>query len=152
MCRNHLVIVEQRQAAVIAEDGSAGMWYNAPDGVSVLTGNKPGNVTMWKLYPFIEKTWGADEPENDIEEGISVEEEQQESTGPTGAAIFAGLMGKLKPMSGLIALVIIAILGIGSYAYFRRPSSELTEEEMERLHKMMEEMYRKSKEEQDRIN
>ena len=74
------------------------------------------------------------------------------STGPTGAAIFAGLMGKLKPMSGLIALVIIAILGIGSYAYFRRPSSELTEEEMERLHKMMEREYLKSKEEQDRIN
>ena len=137
MCRNHLVIVEQRQAAVIAEDGSAGMWYNAPDGVSVLTGNKPGNVTMWKLYPFVEKTWGADEPENDIEEGISVEEEQQESTGPTGAAIFAGLMGKLKPMHGLIALGIIAAIGL-SFAYFRRPSSELTPEEMERLNKMME--------------
>ncbi|MEK6868716.1 MAG: hypothetical protein AABX63_02445 [Nanoarchaeota archaeon] len=61
-------------------------------------------------------------------------------------------MGNLKPWHGLIALGIIAALIIGSFAYFRRQNSELTQEEMERLHKMMEEEYLKSKEEQDRVN
>ncbi len=91
-----------------------------------------------------------EEPEID-EEKTFEEEEQTEATGPTGAVILSDLMGNLKPMHGLIALGIIAAIGIGSYAYFRRPSSELTEEEMERLHKMMEREYLKAKE-QDRIN
>ena len=104
----------------------------------------------------IEGAGEAEEP-NDIEEGIDVEAGQQESAGSsgaaiTGAAIFSGLMGKLKPMSGLISLVIIAAIGIGSFAYFKRPSSELTPEEMEILHKMMEKEYLKSKEEQGRVN
>ncbi len=91
-----------------------------------------------------------EEPEID-EEKTFEEEEQTEATGPTGAVILSDLIGNLKPMHGLIALGIIAAIGIGSYAYFRRPSSELTEEEMERLHKMMEREYLKAKE-QDRIN
>ncbi|MBI2523506.1 hypothetical protein HYW19_03880 [Candidatus Woesearchaeota archaeon] len=102
---------------------------------------------------------GEAEGQNNIEEGISVDKAQQESAGSagsaiTGAAIFSGLMGKIKPMSGLISLVIIAAIGIGSFAYFRRPSSELTPEEMEILHKMMEKEYLKSirrEEEQNRL-
>ena len=86
-------------------------------------------------------------------ENIPKEETETGSVGPTGAAIFSGLMGKIKPMSGFIALGIIAAIGIGSFAYFnRKPSSELTPEEMEMLHKTMEKEYLKSKEEQDRIN
>ena len=72
------------------------------------------------------------------EENISREETETVSVGPTGAAIFSGLMGNLKPRHGLIALGIIAAIGLGSFAYLRKPSSEFTPEEMERLHKMME--------------
>jgi len=48
--------------------------------------------------------------------------------------------------------ILVVLVAIGALAYFRRPSSEPSEEEMERLHKMMERGYLKSKEEQDRVN
>jgi hypothetical protein len=84
--------------------------------------------------------------EDDV--GEEVTEEGSESNSVTGAVIFSGLIDNIKPKHGLIALGIIIVLGLASFVYFKKPSPQLSEEEMQKLHKMMENEYLESKEEE----